>query len=63
MHVTQQKVMGQSGENQKNHRKEVGVDKWCGGKSVMMARRAVGDVSETGGGRPKREGEQKWKEG
>lgn len=43
--------------------KRVGVGKWYGGKSVAMARRAVYHVSETGGGRPKREGEQKWKEG
>lgn len=46
-----------------DRRKRVGVGKWYGGKSVAMARRAVYNVSETGGRRPKREGEQKWKEG
>lgn len=63
MRVAQQKVMEQEGENQMDRRRRVGVGRWYGGKSVAMARRAVYHVSETGGGRPKREGEQKWKEG
>lgn len=55
-----EKVMEQSGEKKKI--KWIVVREWAV-KAWRWHGQAVYGVSETGGGRPKREGEQKWKEG